>query len=120
MLVFGEVFAALVFFLISFSVVAVFTEEDEDLWSDEEFLNELEDIPPVKELNNAALKDLETFSLEFGLFPGDFTDALNLDQSMQDKMDRAKALDYEKQRMSGKKSRRERRILKDTRLKVMH
>nr|CAB3231471.1 CLK4-associating serine/arginine rich protein [Phallusia mammillata] len=92
-------------------------EDEEDEWSDEDFLNELEDVPSVNELNAAALADLENLSFEYGLYIHDFTNSLKTDQNLQDKMDKAKALEHEKAKMAGKKSRRERRLLKDNRLK---
>ena len=49
----------------------------------------------------------------------DFVRAMDQDQNMQEQADAAKAIESEKLKMSGKKSRRERRVLKDLRLKVI-
>ena len=92
-------------------------DSDESL-DDEDFLSELEDIPPLRELTPAALQDLEKCSLNYGMGYNDFIRAMDLDQNIQEQADAAKAIESEKLKMAGKKSRRERRVLKDQRLKV--
>ena len=98
---------------------SVFT--DSDLSSDdEEFLSELEEIPPLRELNPAALQDLEKYSLSYGMGYTDFVRSMDQDQNIQEQADAIKAIESEKLKMAGKKSRRERRVLKDQRLRVIN
>ena len=89
------------------------SEDDE-----EEFLSELEEIPALREMNPTALQDLEKHSLEFGMGYTDFVRSMDQDQSIQAQADAVKAIESEKLKMAGKKSRRERRVLKDQRMKV--
>jgi len=69
-------------------------------------------------MNSTALQDLEKHSLEFGMGYTDFVRAMDQDQNMQEQADAVKAIESEKLKMAGKKSRRERRVLKDQRMKV--
>uniref|UniRef100_H2YGJ2 Uncharacterized protein n=1 Tax=Ciona savignyi TaxID=51511 RepID=H2YGJ2_CIOSA len=55
--------------------------------------------------------------MEFGMFSSDFSNFLTADLKAQMKLSEAKAVENEKQKMSGKKSRRERRHARDLRLK---
>ena len=89
--------------------------ESEDI---DDFLDSIEDIPSYKEYTQEALAGMSIVSLQFGMTHSDFVNCLSTDQDTQDNLEKAKVIDLEKQRMAGKKSRRERRILKDERLKV--
>uniref|UniRef100_H2YGJ1 Suppressor of white apricot N-terminal domain-containing protein n=1 Tax=Ciona savignyi TaxID=51511 RepID=H2YGJ1_CIOSA len=91
--------------------------DDSDNDSDEDFLDEIEDIPQLHEFSQEDLHDLERCSMEFGMFSSDFSNFLTADLKAQMKLSEAKAVENEKQKMSGKKSRRERRHARDLRLK---
>lgn len=84
----------------------------------DDFLDSIEDIPTYKDYSQEALAAMSIVSLQFGMTHNDFVTCLSTDQDTQDDLEKAKVIDLEKQRMAGKKSRRERRILKDERLKV--
>lgn len=90
------------------------TDSESDI---DEFLDSIEDIPSYKEYSQEALAAMSIVSLQFGMTHSDFVSCLSTDQDAQDNLEKAKVIDMEKQRMAGKKSRRERRILKDERLK---
>ncbi|CAK8693302.1 unnamed protein product [Clavelina lepadiformis] len=92
-------------------------EEEDSSDSDEDFMFDLEDIPPLRELNPDDLEDIEKFSLDFGMGYTDFVRSMDQDQEMQERIDKAREVESEKQKMAGKKSRRERRMLRDERLK---
>lgn len=84
-----------------------------------DILRELEEIPPLTDMTMETITQLDEIGVKkFGLRPGGFGDCLLDDQDNIDKIDEAKALEHEKQKFSGRKSRRERRLLKDERLRV--
>nr|XP_002126056.1 CLK4-associating serine/arginine rich protein isoform X1 [Ciona intestinalis] len=88
--------------------------EDE---SDEDFLDDVEDIPLQHQFNQDVLNDLDRFSIEFGMFSSDFSTFLSNDFKAYMKLTQAKAVEHEKHKMAGKKSRRERRQARDVKLR---
>lgn len=69
--------------------------------------------------SDAALDDLSVCALEFGMASSDFGNQLKSDLDAQDNKELVRQIETEKAKMSGKSSRRERRLLKDELLKVV-
>lgn len=86
-----------------------------------EFMKELEEIPPLSEISMETITCLDEIGVKkYNLRRGGFGDSLLEDQDYLDRVDEARAIETEKQKMSGRKSRRERRIAKEERLRVSH
>ncbi|XP_077966122.1 CLK4-associating serine/arginine rich protein-like isoform X1 [Styela clava] len=93
-------------------------EEEDDDKDDFDITAELEEIPPLSEISMEAITALDDIGVKsYSLRRGGFGDCLLDDQDYIDKIGAAKALESEKQKFSGRKSRRERKLLKDERLK---
>lgn len=94
-------------------------DEDEDETSDiEAFINGIQDIPLEDDhYTSTILDDLSRCSLEYGMTYDDFAKRLKIDQEIQEKKEIDQAIEIEKQKMAGKQSRRQRRMLKDELLK---
>lgn len=82
-------------------------------------MEELEEIPPLSEISMDAITAMDEIGAKkYRLTRGSFGDCLVDDQNHMDKVSAAKDMESERRRFSGRKSRRERRLLKDERLKV--
>jgi len=84
----------------------------------EAFINGIQDIPLSRDYyTSETLEDIGRCSLEYGMTHGDYAKHLHQDQELQESKERAKEMESEKQKMSGKQSRRQRRMIKDELLK---
>lgn len=82
-------------------------------------MEELEEIPPLSEISMDAITAMDEIGAKkYKLARGSFGDCLVDDQNYMDQVSAAKDIESERRRFSGRKSRRERRLLKDERLKV--
>lgn len=92
-------------------------EEEEE--EDKEDLSDIDlDIAVnVNELNTEQATEMNTLSLSYGMESTDFISFLHLDKEEQERLKLARELEEEKAMYSGRKSRRERRALREKKLK---